>query len=47
MLVLMPHLQEVFSTCEPLGVWLYWFVLYKTCINTTTQEVLSMALGAE
>ena len=39
--------QEVFSTCELVGCDRSDVMMYMTGINTTTQEVLSMALGAE
>ena len=47
MLVLMPHVRRYYPHVNR-WVWLYIDVmLYMRGINTATQEVLSMALGAE
>ena len=47
MLAVIPASQEAFSVCKLLSVELLLTILYKTSINTATQEVLSMALGAK
>ena len=38
--------QEVFSTCEPFGVFVCDVILYIASINAASQEVLYTALGA-
>ena len=38
--------QEVFSTCEPFGVFVCDVILYIVGINAASQEVLFKALGA-